>query len=406
MVDRSEPGGGCLCGGVGSRTPRAYKNKIPPDSPGCLTLKTQAMAAAAPLVPLLTKDLPGTGGRIKVQPEDFEVDEIPAYEPCGRGDFLYLWIEKRDLGAELLPRLLAQRLGIAPSEVGAAGLKDRRAVTRQWVSVPAHAAALLARLDGDGLRLLHATRHTHKLRPGHLRGNRFRILIRDVDASAAARAAAILERLRAWGLPNFYGEQRFGRAGETLALGLRLLRGQTPDRKVRNPFLKKLALSAVQSALFNHYLAQRLADGLFRRVLRGDVAAKYPRGGLFVVQDPGTEQARFDARELVTAGPIFGRKTFPAHADAAEREAQTLAAFELTPQAFTAFGKLVQGTRRHNLVYVDDAALQTEADGLRLTFTLPAGSYATVFLRELMKSDRADPDAERSAAAVALDQAP
>src|SRR5947207_13963078 len=106
-----------------------------------------------PLTPpqLATADLPGIGGRIKHIPEDFEVEEIPAYEPSGTGDFLYLWIEKRDMGAEYFVRQVARRLDLAPNEVGAAGLKDRHAVTRQWVSVPAHVEKRLKQLDGVGM---------------------------------------------------------------------------------------------------------------------------------------------------------------------------------------------------------------------------------------------------------------
>lgn len=336
--------------------------------------------------PFLTADLPGIGGRIKVEPEDFEVEEIPAYEPSGGGDFLYLWVEKRDMGAEYFTRQVAKRLGIVAGEVGTAGLKDRHAVTRQWVSVPAAVEANLAQLEGDGIRVLQLSRHTNKLRPGHLHGNRFRVLVRDVAANETD-VTAIIERLKQHGLPNFYGAQRFGRDAETLRLGLALLRGETPERKVRNPFLKKLALSAVQSALFNHYLGRRLLDALLRTVLPGDVMAKVPFGGMFVAEDMEREQARFEAREIVSAGPIVGRKTFPAAGVAAEREAATLAACQLSPSQFAGFGKLLQGTRRHNLVYVDDLAWEKTTDGLRLTFTLPAGSYATVLLREIMKND-------------------
>ncbi len=335
--------------------------------------------------PLLTPGLPGVGGRIKAHPEDFEVEEIPAYEPSGQGEHLYLWVEKRDMGAEYFVRQVAQRLGVPPGEVGTAGLKDRRAVTRQWVSVPAAAEARLAGLDGDGLRLLQTSRHTNKLRPGHLRGNRFRVLVRDVPPDAAERAAPILARVREQGLPNFYGPQRFGRDGETARLGMELLRGER--RGVRSPFLRKLALSAAQSLLFNDALARRLTDGLLRRVLAGDVMGKWPAGGLFVAQDVAAEQARFDARETVHTGPIFGRKTFAAAGEAAEREAAVLRDAGLTLDAFNGFGKLLQGTRRHNLVYVDDLTAESEPDGLRLTFTLPAGSYATVLLREVMKAE-------------------
>ena len=163
--------------------------------------------------------------------------------------------------------------------------------------------------------------------------------------------------------------------------------------KVRNPFLRKLALSAAQSLLFNDYLARRMADGLLRTVLAGDVMAKWPAGGMFTAEDVPTEQARFDRRELVTAGPMFGRKTFPSKGVAAEREAAVLEAAGLSRSSFEGFGKLVMGTRRHNLVYVEDLATIREPDGLWLTFTLPAGSYATVLLREVMKSEVQDEDA-------------
>ena len=200
------------------------------------------------------------------------------------------------------------------------------------------------------------------------------------------------KRLRGQGLPNFYGPQRFGRNGETLQLGLSLLRKEPPPplagrtANLRSPFLRKLALSAAQAALFNQYLAQRMADGLLRRVLAGDVMARWPFGGMFVADDVPREQERFDRRETVQAGPMFGRKTFAAAGLAAEREEATLAGAGLTRASFLGFGKLLQGTRRHNLVYIDGLEATVIPDGVSLTFVLPAGSYATVLLRELMKS--------------------
>jgi tRNA pseudouridine13 synthase len=334
--------------------------------------------------PLLTSDLPGIGGKIKTNPEDFEVEEIPAYEPSGQGDFLYLWIEKRDMGAEYFTRQIARRLDMQVGEVGIAGLKDRRAVTRQMVSVPATVESRLPQLDGDGIRVLRVSRHSNKLRSGHLHGNRFRILIRE---PATTDVAAIVERVRQHGLPNYYGPQRFGHDGETLQMGLALVRGEKPVKPVRSPFQKKLVLSAAQSALFNHALARRFRDGLLSRVLPGDVMCKIPFGGMFVAVDVDAEQKRFDAREIVHAGPIFGRKTFATAGEAAQREQAALSAFGLTDFAFNGFGKLLQGTRRHNLIYVADLAADVELDGLRVTFTLPAGSYATVLLREFMKTD-------------------
>src|SRR6266849_1998783 len=155
--------------------------------------------------PLLTATLPGIGGRIKSEPVDFEVEEIPAYEACGTGDHLLLWIEKRGMGAEYFQRQVARRLDIPIGEVGTAGLKDRHAITRQMVSVPGAVEARVGQLEGDGIRVVKVGRHTNKLKPGHLHGNRFRILVRDVDPAALERLPPVLERIRSEGLPNFYG---------------------------------------------------------------------------------------------------------------------------------------------------------------------------------------------------------
>jgi tRNA pseudouridine13 synthase len=322
--------------------------------------------------PLLTSDLPGTGGKIRVRNEDFEVEEVPSYEPCGSGDHLFLWVEKRGMAPEFFARTIAQKLGISPGAVGTAGLKDRYAITRQWVSVPKECEPNIGKLDSDIMHVLKTGRHANKLKPGHLRGNRFRILIREPNRDAPVDA--ILDRIRTQGLPNFYGKA---------------------PRRIR-PFLFRFALSAVQSLLFNDYLSRRLKDDLFRTVIAGDVMTKWPVGGMFVARDVSAEQLRFDAREIVTAGPMFGKKTFPAEGVAAEREAAVLQNHKLSPASFGGFGKLVLGTRRQNLIYLDDLVANWEAEGLRMSFTLPAGSYATVLLAEVMKTtledDEATPD--------------
>lgn len=338
--------------------------------------------------PLLTAELPGVGGRIRVRDEDFEVEEVPSYEPCGSGDHLFLWIEKRGIAPEFFTRSIAQKLGTHPGNIGTAGLKDRHAVTRQWVSVPKECEANVSKLDGDGIRVLKTGRHTNKLKPGHLRGNRFGILIREANQNVDVNA--ILDRIRTQGMPNFYGPQRFGRDGGTVELGLQCLAGKAPKR-IR-PFLFRFALSAVQSLLFNDYLARRIGDGLFRTVLPGDAMAKWPLGGMFVAKDVPTEQNRFDARETVTAGPMFGKKTYPVEDVAAEREAAVLRDNGLSIGSFGGFGKLVMGTRRHNLIYLTDLTSTWEPEGLKLSFTLPAGSYATVLLAEVMKTNIAEGD--------------
>lgn len=351
--------------------------------------------------PFQYPDLPGLGGRIKTVPEDFVVEEVPAYLPSGEGNFAYVWIEKRNMSAEYLARLMARRLGIALEDIGMAGLKDRQAVTRQWVSVPVEVERDLTGLEQDGIRVLNVSRHTNKLKPGHLRGNRFTIRIRDVDPGATQQLPSILEHFRTRGLANYYGPQRFGSHGDTLRIGLRLM-GRDVGGWAGKPsrFLRKLALSAVQSAVFNLYLTRRIADGLLHTVLLGDVLALRNRGGLFRADDVAVEQRRLEQGETVVTGPIFGRKMMAPSGVAAQREAELLAELGLTPESFAIQGKLLEGTRRRNVVWLEDLTGHCEGSDVVLTFTLPAGSYATVLLRELMKrpwseaDPQTDPDVE------------
>jgi tRNA pseudouridine13 synthase len=334
--------------------------------------------------PLLTSGISGVGGQIRTQDADFEVEEIPAYDPSGSGEHLFLWIEKRGVGAEYFEGQIAKRLNISRRDVGTAGLKDRHAVTRQWVSVPQSCESLLNQLDGDGIQLLRTARHSNKLKLGHLRGNRFNILIRGAEPSRGAEFEQIVQQIREKGLPNYYGEQRFGRDNETADLGMALLKGES-TQKVRNPFLKKLALSAAQSILFNYTLALRIQAGLFRKVLPGEVMLKWPFGGMFTVENVEAEQARFELREIVPGGPIFGRKMFPVRDEALALEERVLNDFQLRREQFSSHGDLLSGTRRYNLIYLDDLQSEWTPDGLRLRFSLPSGSYATVLLREVMK---------------------
>ena len=336
----------------------------------------------------LHSDLPGIGGVLKNVPEDFEVEEIPAYEPSGSGEHLFLWIEKHDVSAEQLTQHLSRVFGVSPGEIGTAGLKDRRAVTRQYVSVPARFESSIAAVETDAIRVLRSARHANKLRTGHLKGNRFSILVRDVVPDALTRAEAIAERIRALGFPNYFGEQRFGRKGETLALGFDLLRGAMTPRDLRGGntrFLLRLALSAVQSHLFNEALADRLLDGLVHRVLPGDVMEVVATGGKFVAGDAHGEQLRFDRREVVTTGPMFGPKMKSPTGEPAEREARLLERHGLHSAAFLRFRKLTSGTRRAYLIRPEELLVNSEPQGLRFRFSLPAGAYATTLLRELQQ---------------------
>ncbi|OGQ78000.1 MAG: hypothetical protein A2289_21305 [Deltaproteobacteria bacterium RIFOXYA12_FULL_58_15] len=343
-----------------------------------------------PPLPFLTAKLPGIGGTIKTQVEDFVVEEIPVYEPCGDGDHLFLWLRKQNLAAMDLERRIARALGISTRDVGSAGLKDTRAITTQYLSVPASCEAAIGQIDDDQITVLKAERHTNKLKTGHLIGNHFTIRVRNPVDGAPARAQAIAALLGQLGMPNFFGPQRFGR--NNVEIGLALLRGENPEvmarmRRGRRATLKRLALSSVQSAVFNRCLMQRMHDGLTHTVLEGDVMQVCASGGPFFVDDVAREQARFEAREVVIAGPMFGPKMRRGRGVAHEREQAALTAMGLSDKDFAGHGKLLRGTRRPYLVWFNEFVIEKVETDILVRFTLPKGSYATVLLGELMKSE-------------------
>ena len=347
------------------------------------------------ILPYLTADLPGIGGKIKVKVDDFQVEEIPAYPLSGEGQHLFLLVEKRDLPHDLLLRRVAQFLQVSPNDIGAAGIKDRRAITRQYLSVPAKAAAAIQNWDHPDFQIVESKLHGNKLRTGHLKGNRFTILVREPAADAAARASQIIDRIRAAGLPNFYGEQRFGNSGQTLQLGIDLLSGRSSPRDIpfaKRKFLLRLALSSVQSELFNRVLAARILNRTFDKALQGDVMEVCESGGKFIVEDPGREQPRVDARETVVTGPMFGIK-MKAPADAAAAvEQEILDQSGLKLADFSQYAQLLSGTRRALMVHPQEINWAETPDGIQFTFSLPPGSYATMLLRELMKVENPTSD--------------
>ncbi len=341
-------------------------------------------------LPYLTADLPGIGGRLRVTHEDFVVEEAPAYTPSGAGEHTFFEVEKRDLSTPVLVTQIARALGISPRDVSYAGLKDARAVTRQVFSVQWLDPELVLALRLDNARVLWATRHTNKLRVGHLRGNRFTVRIRDVHPEAATRAAEILETLARRGVPNGYGVQRFGNDGRNAEIGLLLLRSDRAGLRARGihnlPFRQhRFYLSALQSALFNRYLAARLQRGLLDDVLTGDVAKKHDTGGMFTVESAAAERPRVQAGEISAAGPIYGYKLWPAQGEAAVLEAEILSAAGLTLEDFRP-AKL-KGSRRPVRYAPEGLSWRSEDDALVVTFFAPKGAFATMLLRELMKSD-------------------
>jgi tRNA pseudouridine13 synthase len=345
-------------------------------------------------LPFVTAGLPGSGGTLKASPEDFRVDELPAYLPSGAGPHLYLRVEKRGRTTRDVLRDLAARLGVPERDAGYAGLKDREAVTTQWLSFPVARDPDPASLAGEGLRVLEASRHANKLRTGHVRGNRFAVTVRGGDPGRARACAA---ELAVRGLPNFFGPQRFGADGRNADVGRAILRGErTPEagRAARDRFLRRLSISAWQSALFNRWLTERLADGLFAAALAGDVLKKLDSGGTFVCEDPAADGPRVARFEVSPAGPMFGHRMRPVSAGVArEREERILGADGMTLADLARGKDEAEGTWRAARLPLT-VAIDAIDGGYRADFELPRGSYATVVMRELMKGDAALPEEE------------
>ena len=338
------------------------------------------MAPKVEVLPLVTANLPGCGGSIKAVPEDFEVDEVPAYDPIGEGEHLFLWVEKRGRSTPEVARALGVHFGLSEREVSYAGLKDRQAITRQLFCVPARVEPEASAFQSPEVKLLWWKRHRNKLKSGHLKANRFRIRLRSVKDFSAAQT--VLARLEQTGAPNAFGDQRFGGSDDNAALGRSLLLGEKLKKKP-DRFARKLYLSAFQSLLFNRALKARLEEGTFGRALRGDVLKKRETGGEFVCEDPAVDQPRVESFEVDPAGPMFGPKMTVAGGEVQRGELQLLADEGLTLEEFARGGGETEGARRAYRIRLGDPRIEPEGEDLWVSFTLPRGSYATVVLREL-----------------------
>ena len=398
-------------------------------------------------MPYFTGDLPGVGGRTREALEDFRVEEIPLYEPSGSGTHVYFRVAKAGIPTPAAIERIARYMGVRPREIGGAGLKDARAVTLQSMSLEHADAAKLAAYRDSQLRVVETRLHTNKLRPGHLAGNRFTILIRGVSGEQLGPAQAVLDVLIRRGVPNYFGPQRFGARGDTDQLGMALIR-QTPEEflslylgrpdpkdppdcyAARDAFdagdyegalshwprhysnerralaayrkgrrsrralaaidrrMMRFFVSAAQSALFNQVLAGRIAA--IDRVEVGDLAQKTDTGGVFPVEDLEAEQARAMAFEISPTGPIVGYQRRLAEGQPGDLERQVLATADLDPEAFGRLGALkAKGARRALRFRLDQPSLTADSDKrgqfLRLAFVAPSGCYASIVLREIMK---------------------
>ena len=392
----------------------------------------------------LTEELPGIGGVYKQTAEDFQVEEIPLYPCSGEGEHLYLWIEKSGITTRDLLTQLARGLKLKERDLGYAGLKDARALTRQLVSIPFNKLDQIEKLNLYKAKILQIDRHSNKLRLGHLAGNRFVITLHATDPDPLPRAKIILAQLQKHGVPNLFGEQRYGILGNSARLGLLLLRKEFPEfcleyigdpllilnrswkeaadryrqgniqgaldklpggmddeRRLLQLLLRgkphrtavyalpknllRLFLSAAQSHFFDQLLLQRLPD--LDQLSAGDIAVKHSNGACFRVENVADEQFRADTFEISPSAPLFGSKVMLAEGEPGKTEIGLLEEAGLTFDSWKlGEGLTMTGERRPLRVPLTEPEIINHGeDFITLSFSLPKGSYATSVLRELIK---------------------
>ena len=325
---------------------------------------------------------PPLQARLRSQPEDFRVEEILGYDADGQGEHALLWIEKRGANTDWVARELARFAGVPPVAVGYAGMKDRHAVTRQTFSVQ-----LAGKPDPDWslfphaeVKVLAATWHSRKLKRGALRGNRFVLVLREARGERA-RADEVLREIQRRGVPNYFGEQRFGREGGNVAQARAMFAGRRVDRDTRS-----MLLSAARAQIFNSVLAARVERGAWDAPLDGEIWSLAGSRSWFG-PEPFDEalSERLARGDIHPSGPLWGQGEPPAAGEAGALE-RTVAATMPELVHGLAAAKMEHERRPLRLMprelgwrWFDDGALE-------LSFELPAGAYATVVVRELAQA--------------------
>ena len=329
---------------------------------------------------------PPARAALSTDPENFQVTEVEKFLPGGDGTHAWLRIRKRGLNTEEVAWALAQVAGVPRSAVGFAGMKDRLAVATQWFSVDlaGRAEPRWASVESEALEVLEVARHHRKLRRGALLGNRFRIALRDAVGAGPALDER-LDAVRAGGVPNYFGPQRFGRDGANLRLAESLL---VEGRRIRDRHRRSLALSAARSHVFNRVLAARVESGAWAVPLNGDVMVLDGRGSVFTVDRVDDAVVRRTARgEIHPTGPLWGRG----------KRLVAGAARAIEDRIVAETAALCRGLERERLaqdrralrVAVRDLECRVEPDRrVALSFSLPPGAYATMVLAELFALDR------------------
>jgi len=335
---------------------------------------------------------PIAAGVLRASPEDFKVDEILGFEAGGEGPHALLHVRKRGANTEWVARELARAAGCKPFDVGFAGLKDRNAVTTQYFTVPRgkRAADEFLGLAGEGYEVIGAAPHLRKLPRGALAGNRFEITVRELRCDAATLAARLADVARG-GVPNYFGEQRFGREAGNLADVLQAA-GQAASgaaRRSRGRGDAGFMLSAARSLIFNAILGERVTRGTWNTLEAGDVANLDGRGSVFAVEAVDEALvARCAALEIHPTAPLIGGDASLAGGAVRELEESTAARF---PEALAVIAhERMNSERRALRIRVRGLDHDYAGDVLRLRFELAAGSFATTVLREIIGASDGD----------------
>lgn len=328
---------------------------------------------------------PPARGQLRTACEDFQVDEELGFAASGAGEHVLVQVRKRDANTEWVAKRLAALAGVKPMAVSFAGLKDRHALTSQWFSVqlPGRDEPAWTSLNDQYIEILHAARHHRKLRRGALRGNRFRLLVRDV-AGARDAIDARLQAIAQGGVPAYFGAQRFGRDGDNVARALAMFGGRRVSRAQRS-----ILLSAARSWLFNRVLAERVRRGNWNQLLVGDIAMLDGTHSVFAVTAlDETLQRRCAQMDLHPTGPLWGRGEPATAGLVLEWEQQAVADQGPLREGLVAAG--LDQQRRTLRQAVRELRWQwQDAQTLVVSFYLDAGNYATSVMREVLGDEQA-----------------
>ncbi|HEV2111663.1 MAG TPA: tRNA pseudouridine(13) synthase TruD [Gammaproteobacteria bacterium] len=324
-------------------------------------------------------------GRLKASPEDFRVDEVLGFAADGDGPHALLAVEKRGANTRWVAGELARYAGVQPRDVGYAGLKDRHAVTRQHFTVPIEGRPEpdWSALSADGLRVLSAVRHRRKLKIGALKGNRFRITLRELTRPGVELSPK-LEAIRSLGVPNYFGPQRFGRDGANVQQATAML---VEGRRIHDRRLRGLLLSSARSLIFNALLSERVRAGNWHRLLPGDVLMLDGSRSVFKSDAADTAlETRLAEGDVHPTGPLWGRGELPTAAEARALEERVMQSHAALAKGLESAG--LETSRRALRLPVRELAWeQPDAHTLAVEFFLPAGAYATTVLRELVETE-------------------